>query len=531
MNRIIHNFTLSLRKRKNQRTWLEENNLFLGDIHNHCNISYGYGKLEDAIDFARQQLDFFTVTGHFAWPDMESFPDRTIPPEVIDYHKKGFAKLRQNWPAYMQLMKQSERKDFVPFLSYEFHSFYYGDYTIVCKNLNEDLPAEVLQGEDDIRLQELISHNDARKSNLLPIPHHIGYKSGYRGINWDEFNEKSSPLVEICSMHGCAESHEATLEYLHTMGPRSKFNTMQGGLAKGNVFGVTASTDHHNASPGSYGFGRTGLWIGNLDRNSIWDGLIGRKTVAFTGDKIEVALFVDDMPIGSVLEHRGDTHVLDAYVAGLDEIEKVEVIKDNQVIHIARPVVSPSSDNEAFHGFVGISVGWGKKHAPCDWNIQVTIQGGEMLSYSPRLRGKDMVDPLNIPKDIAKPHCFKHENGIHLTCQTEGNTTPTTNSIQGFVLEVQGVSDSVVSVQVEAVWNGEVITREYRYKLQDLQLGPESEYVRGFVSPALFVSQFVPVAKSLVEIHEPITSEGNSFVYLRVFQKNKDVAYTSPIWF
>ena len=531
MNRILQNFTTSLSRREQQRTWLEKNNLFLGDIHNHCNISYGYGKLENAIDFAKQQLDFFSVTGHFAWPDMEAFPDRTIPPEVVDYHKKGFAKLRKNWPEYMDLMQKTEKKDFVPFLSYEFHSFFYGDYTVVCKYLNENLPAEVSKGKDDTRLKELIAHNDARESNLLPIPHHIGYKSGYRGINWEEFNDQASPLVEICSMHGCAESHESSLEYLHTMGPRNKFNTMQGGLAKGNIFGVTASTDHHNASPGSYGFGRTGLWVENLDRRTIWEGLIGRRTIAFTGDKIDVALFVDDMPMGTVLENRGGSHALDAYIAGLDAIEKVEVVKDNQVIHTARPLVSPLMDNDTLHGFVGLCVGWGKKYSPCDWNVQVAVQQGELLSYSPRLRGEDMVDPLNIPKDIAKPHCFKQEDCIHLTCQTEGNTTPTTNGTQGFVLEVQGTADSVVSVQIEAVWNGEVITKKYRYKLQDLQQGPESEYIKGFVSPALFVSEFVPIAKSLVEIHEDIVSEGTSFVYLRVFQKNKDVAYSSPIWF
>lgn len=531
MNRIIQNFTSSLLARETQKRWLEQNALFLGDIHNHCNISYGYGKLEDAIEFAKQQLDFFTVTGHFAWPDMETYPDRTIPQEVIEYHKSGFAKLRNNWPRYMQLMGQSEREDFIPFLSYEFHSFHYGDYTVVCKNLNEGLPPEVPQGVDDTRLQELLAHNDAKNSSLLPVPHHIGYKSGYRGINWDEFNEKASPLVEICSMHGCAESHEATLEYLHTMGPRSKFNTMQGGLAKGNVFGVTASTDHHNASPGSYGFGRTGLWIEKLDRNSIWDGLLARKTVAYTGDKIDVAFFVDDMPMGTVLAKRGGVHLLDAYVAALDEIEKVEVIKDNQVIHTARPASQPLAESEALHGFVGFAVGWGKKHAPCDWHVQVTVQDGEMLSYSPRLRGKDMVDPLNIPQDIAKPHCFKKEDAIHLICQTDGNTTPTTNGNQGFVIEVQGGADSIVSVQVEAEWNNESITKEYSYKLQDLQMGPESEYIKGFVSPAIFISSYVPIRKSLVEIHEDIASDGNSFVYLRVFQKNKDVAYTSPIWF
>ena len=52
MNCIFHNFSLSLLERESQRTWLENNDLFLGDVHNHCNLIYGYGKLEEAIEFA-----------------------------------------------------------------------------------------------------------------------------------------------------------------------------------------------------------------------------------------------------------------------------------------------------------------------------------------------------------------------------------------------------------------------------------------------------------------------------------------------
>ena len=38
----------------------------IGDIHNHCGISYGHGSIDDAIHFASLQLDFAGITGHFA---------------------------------------------------------------------------------------------------------------------------------------------------------------------------------------------------------------------------------------------------------------------------------------------------------------------------------------------------------------------------------------------------------------------------------------------------------------------------------
>ena len=47
-----------------------ENHIYFGDIHNHCNLTYGHGDMRDAFDAAKQQLDFLSVTPHAMWPDM-----------------------------------------------------------------------------------------------------------------------------------------------------------------------------------------------------------------------------------------------------------------------------------------------------------------------------------------------------------------------------------------------------------------------------------------------------------------------------
>ena len=49
-------------------------------------------------------------------------------------------------------------------------------------------------------------------------PHHIGYRQGYRGINWNTFDETVSPVVEIVSMHGCAESAGLPVQCLEIEG-------------------------------------------------------------------------------------------------------------------------------------------------------------------------------------------------------------------------------------------------------------------------------------------------------------------------
>lgn len=526
MNRISKYFKKELEK-IGKYEFVDNLNAYVGDIHNHCGISYGYGSDEKAIAFASQQLDFFSVTGHFAWPDMKSAKDMQIPADVIAYHEKGFEKLRRNWPGFKEHMKAAESSVLIPFLSYEFHSFHYGDYTILCRSLEEDLPAVVEEGKEDERLKNLLKGKRDQTERFLCTPHHIGYKQGYRGINWDEFNEEPSPLVEICSMHGCAESHETNLKYLHTMGPRSKENTYQGGLKRRKHFGVCGSTDHHNASPGSYGFGRTVLYAEKLSRDDIWNALRDRFTTAATGDPIQTMLFVDGERMGNRHPSSDKKHKIDGFVSSFDELEKVEILQGDKVI-----AGKYSFDcKEDGTGFVSFSIGWGKKHKPCIWDVKVSVKSGSVLSTTPRLRGIDMVDPLDAPKedDSTLPVFTRSVDGFTLHAYTDGNPTALTDTSQGVALELKGDDDTLVEVRVSAKWDGKEIEKCYSYKLSDLKDGQTTEYLSGFVSPALALSEFVPTSKTLCHIEADQELESDEAIYLRAYEKNGDGVYTSPV--
>ena len=67
---------------------------YIGDIHNHCNVTYGHGDLEDAIEAAKGQLDFCAVTPHAMWPDIPVMEDPRLS-WVIDYHLDVFRRLRK----------------------------------------------------------------------------------------------------------------------------------------------------------------------------------------------------------------------------------------------------------------------------------------------------------------------------------------------------------------------------------------------------------------------------------------------------
>lgn len=88
-------------------------NIYWGDLHNHCGITYGFGSLEHAIERAKSQLDFCAFTGHAMWPDMyEKRPETEF---VVNFHEVGFKKLNDHWPEIREKVKKQVRKDLLHF--------------------------------------------------------------------------------------------------------------------------------------------------------------------------------------------------------------------------------------------------------------------------------------------------------------------------------------------------------------------------------------------------------------------------------
>ena len=221
--------------------------LLWGDLHNHCGITYGFGSLQNALKIARSHLDFCCITGHAMWPDIYA---RTPETEfIVDFHREGFKKLLEHWDEIRAEMARQNDGELVTFQSYEMHSSLYGDHHIISPDdtfplIYRDSPAR------------LVADCGVR---AIAVPHHIGYTPGYRGINWELYDQNISPCVEVCSKHGCAMSETAPYPYYHDMGPRDSRNTVYAGLRRGSRFCFLGSTDHHAGFPGSYGDGLTAV--------------------------------------------------------------------------------------------------------------------------------------------------------------------------------------------------------------------------------------------------------------------------------
>lgn len=501
---------------------------FAGDLHNHCGISYGHGTIEDAFQNAKLQLDFASVTGHANWHDMPKDPSH-----VAGYHTAGFRNLEQSWDHVQDVTALAhEDGKFVSFLSFEWHSMTYGDHCVYYR-----APRGPLSPAKATSLQELRSYLRILSSDGLPtmvLPHHIGYKSGHRGINWDTFTEDLSPVVELVSMHGSGEIDNSPRPYLHTMGARDLRSTAQWGLSRGHRFGFIGSTDHHSAHPGSHGYGLAMVWAKDLTREAIWEAILARRTYAATGNRIMVSTCVNGKVMGQSVEAPNQIRHIDVAVEGGSFLETVELLRNGEVIATKTPKQQePHSD---FQGVLSLLLGWGEVGVGIEWNVQIQLDGGIFDALEPRLRGYDTVEPLaagrrpfDYETDGTAGYSFSSwrqtaPNSLSLFTRTYGNPTTGTDATQGFAFHVRAPLGAQLIVKTHG--------QEFRHTIADLLSGATTHYIGGFLSGVVQFERAVPNTASSMQWE--VSDEGSGkFVdsyYVRVKQVNDQFAWSSPTW-
>lgn len=486
---------------------------YFGDIHNHCDLSYGHGSAEDAFHNAQLQLDFASVTLHAHWPDLPT--DDPQLGYLVRYHEEGFKKALANWSHYKEIIERFQQDgSFVTFPSFEWHSMGYGDHCIYFK---DNAPSEIITAPDLPGMRQAL-----RELNLpaLMIPHHIGYKSGYRGINWSAFTEEFSPVVEVFSFHGLSESTTGPYPYLHSMGPRHEHSSAQYGWSQGHIFGIVGSTDHHNAHPGAYGFGRMGVWAEELSREGIWTAIQKRHTYALTGDRIQLAFSLNGALMGDICPP-AEERALEVSVEGGDSIDYIEVLRNNRVIH-RENVFEQFSPDERYK--VYIELGWGETKSEMVWDVQLEIRDGELLDIEPRFRGHvpnaDAADVAYAYSQITRPA----NNHIHLNTRTHPNQSLFMPSTEGVSLQIKGHKDTQIIARIG--------DQQLNLSLNDLLTGTRTFYCGGFVSPAICFHRAIPQAEfsSQFALSERRQSPQRDWYYVRVRQRNNQWAWSSPIW-
>jgi len=494
--------------------------VYYGDIHSHCHeVGYGYGSVEEAYANAASQLDFASVTAHAHWPDLPVGEKRLT--GTVKYHLDGFQRAEDGWSRLLEITNAAnEPGQFVTFPSFEWHSLRHGDHNVYFRNTG----GKIIRAHDLKAMRTHLRRMQERGTDAFLLPHHIGYLSGYRGINWADFSSEFSPVVEIFSMHGLAESDDAPYPYLHTMGPRDERSTMQYGLREGNLFGVIGSTDHHSAFPGSYGYGRMAVWAEDLTRDAIWDAIAARRTYALSGDRVALSFSVNGQPMGAVVPSCSERWI-EVVVTGGDSLDTVEVLHNNRVIQrwggYADLVDDAPTAIKVF-----IEFGWGGYGNVTDWDVELSLSAGDLVGVEPRFRGRDIVAP-NAGEDapiVMSQWRRQGKRSVHFFTQTWGNPTIHTPATQGVSLEIMGDDKTKIYGRI----NGKPV----QVSLGELKSGARTGYLGTFLSPAYSFHRAVPISEyqgRYAFLHRSVGDE-RDWYYVRIRQKNGQGAWSSPIW-
>ena len=492
--------------------------LFYGDLHCHCGISYGQGSLDRALAIAAGHLDFCSVTGHAVWPDMPT--DRGQYARIIDFHNEGFARFAGMLGEVKAKVDAANAPgEFVTFHSYEWHNCFAGDHNIYH-------PHAKWQIERHATLPEM--RESLRKTGGLIIPHHIGYVRGSRGINWDAFTEELSPFCEIMSMHGCSESDSAPYPMLHTMGPRDFGSTAEAGFMQGHKVGLVAGTDHHSGFPGSFGDGCMGVWAEELTRESLWRAFQARRVYALTGDRIALSFRVNGAAMGS--EVKAETEpTIELAAQGCDWIDYVELLKNGNRVVLIEP--EPDWDEVASAAVLSAKLrvewGWGSKDKTLHWDGRLRLLDGEIRHVQPCFRGDPILSPDDFqddPEGVPHQVVEQTDTEVRWRSMTRGNPTVRHANTQALVLSVVMPRDAKVALEV----NG----RTFEHTLDELIEGARVTMLRGVITEAVRVGAVPDYGNSVQAAYEDGAEPEQEVEYyqVRVRQHNDQWAWSSPIW-
>ena len=489
-------------------------NLYWGDLHNHNEVGYAKGSLERAYDIARSHLDFFCFTGHSQWHDMPTMPQNKHLKWV-----RGFEVMKNNWDNVKRLANMTyEPGTFVPFIGYEWHSSSYGDVCIIFPGSQAQL----------VYLKSIEAFQKfARECGAILVPHHPAYKQGWRGQNWSVLDPTVSPVVEIFSEHGNAESDRGPYRYIrHSMGGRFTQNTLQWLWEQGTQVGVVASTDDHLGYPGAYGEGLVAVYAETLTRESIMEALKARRTYGVSADRIELDFCLNGHWMGETLPAVAARKIR-VKVKGKDVIDRVEVLRNNEVIYRSHPIDRTISAESWKHPILcRIECGWGpwgdlNMARICDWRFKVNVNHGRLLSTTPCFQSG--------PFDEGRRNRLttvdnKSIEVVSYTSRMQAYEERATNSI---ILAVEGSPGTTLEIAATRPANIAITT-----SLKELSQSSDAVFTGPFTSESILLHRavFAENYSTEFEFADERPTDKTDWYTVRVVQSNGSLAWSSPIW-
>jgi hypothetical protein len=453
-----------------------EYTLYWGDLHRHSLVSRCTAGDEPSLeDFYRYawdvcEYDFWAVTDHSE--NSSDYQWWTIQKIADLFHIPGC---------------------FVPLYGFEWTSPDTGHQNVIFGDVERGAPIFSAFAEGSTTptglWEGLASHPDYP---AITIPHHPGAAMVHN--DWDYHDPRFSRLVEI--FQACRGNYEAPGAFRQYADATREGTFVIDGLRRGHRFGLIASSDH------GHGAGYVGAFAQRLTRGSVFEALHSRRTFAATTRGLVLDVRMGDAFLGE--EVTAERRELAIHAEGYTDLARVDVVRNGEVVYVAGPDLDLPSGWLA----VPLRLEWGESDRTTVWDGELTVRGGHIVQtpyWSPEIV-------------LAEPHrvAWKHH------ARSFGD--PYGSQRGGIELTVTGPPDAVVTVASAG--------RRIQVPLAQLQR-PERRELPG--QPGRFFIQhgvggLSSMRTETIDVTWVDESEEAAFYYVRVFQVDGEMAWSSPIW-
>jgi Protein of unknown function (DUF3604) len=223
-----------------------------------------------------------------------------------------------------------------------------GDKCVIYRSAEMEgyIPKMNDDGKHPSAAHALIDFYKNHAERVLTIPH-----SFMKYLDWTVMDPELDRLMEVYSCWGSYETRRNNpLNSKRQPANKSGQHAWRSGL----LLGVTAAGDSHIGYPGrsmmfsdphwcqNWKAGICAVYAPELTREGVWDGLYDRRCYGTTGVRIVLDFKLNDAIMGSVLEYAPGSSELGqrnikVRVAGTAYVDRIEILRNNAVIHTERP--------------------------------------------------------------------------------------------------------------------------------------------------------------------------------------------------
>lgn len=496
----------------------------------HSNIHHGQmSELEQWYEQAKQVMDFWPIAYYpFA---MRRTPSGAGLEDLIpqDDYESDWEQVRclaqkaqaEGWPLFMGYEWQGDGSD--------------GDHNVFF--LENDAP--ILQPRTYRALRDAFADREA-----IAVPHHMAYRLTSRGKNWDTHDPKFSPIAELYSSHGSSENDDGPFgmdRHVH-MGPRVSSTSYEAGTRRGFRVGIIASGDNH-AVPGEASHGMMCVLAKSPDKKDLWEGLRAGRTYGVSRSRIGLDFTIDGVPMGG--EVPAGTREVRIAVEGTDAVDRIEFIRDNvlEKMYVHSGTWERAPLPERFRFKFEVEFGWGAdtkvfpETAIKQWQGRLSVPG-RLLSVEKLWNsfGQAITHQENNNCEFSLTTSQKTESGKWMG--------PSQTKREGFIFEVEGTAEDQLTLTVDGkdyilpvaqmLENSSLFAQYEEAEAMIYAKFPDAHHYRDdLIWHSAFkfrVRKAAPESALNLDLRDTLELQPGSQYRLRVWQKNGDIAWSSPIF-